>query len=486
MKALLLWPDHVALSLGVLWIVSVVFLWAAREPMLALLRGLGQFLGDGCDALARGCDQAAQQLRNRSRAALLAAGRLEAQGRLGREIQRIDATFSERLGQYSSLQRRLDDLLVKLEGDYEHCAETPPEVPGWAGAVQAIAQIPTPGDSNVQKVLESIRESSEEAGEKALRQHRDDTSRRHKLLGAMASCWKDVRDLMTRMRDSVAKALETTQRIQGYVEEYEKFSKEQEVAARALTFSATKLFAVSILVLGVALGGAFVNFQLIALPMSELVPSGARLGGVPVSTIAALVIVLMETALGIFAMDLLGITDLFPKLQGVPRSRRRLLLGLSLTGLFLLAGVESTLAVLRESIAEADAALKLSLAGDEARLIAQASSSQIPVIGQAVLGFLLPWVLAMVAIPLEMLFDSGRHVLAAVVVGLLQALALLGRVGAHSAGAFATLLASLYEVYVSIPLRIERAVRGRERGNGRAAAAAPAAKRGDTPRASWS
>ena len=57
-----------------------------------------------------------------------------------------------------------------------------------------------------------------------------------------------------------------------------------------------------------------INFQLIALPMSELVPAGARIGGVPVATISALVIVLMETALGIFVMDMLEITDLFPKL----------------------------------------------------------------------------------------------------------------------------------------------------------------------------
>ena len=486
MKALLLWPDHVALSLAVLWLASAIFLWAAREPMLALLRGLGQFLAEGCDGLARGCDSAAQELRKRTHAALLAAGKLEAQGRLGREIQRIDVAFTERLGQYSGLQRRLDDLLVKLEGDYVSCAETPPDVPGWSRAVQAIAQIPTPGDANVQKVLESIRESSEEAEEAALRQHRDDTKVRHKLLGAMASCWKDVRDLMTHMRECVAKAMETTQRIQGYVDEYEKVSKEAELAARALTFSATKLLVVSVLVLGVALGGAFVNFQLISLPMSELVPSGARLGGVPVATISALVIVLMETALGIFAMDLLGITDLFPKLQGVPRSRRRLLLGMSLAGLFFLAGVESSLAVLRESIAEADAALKLSLAGEEGRLVTQASSSQIPVIGQAVLGFVLPWVLAMAAIPLEMLLDSGRHVLATVVVLWLQALTVLARVGAHSAGALAKTLASLYEVYISIPLRIERALRDRDRPNGRANGAAPAAKRGDAPRASWS
>ena len=55
-------------------------------------------------------------------------------------------------------------------------------------------------------------------------------------------------------------------------------------------------------------------------------------------------------------------------------------------------------------------------------MVSEASTSRIPVIGQAVLGFVLPWILAMVAIPLEMLLDSGRHVVAALAAGLLSAL----------------------------------------------------------------
>ena len=480
MKALYLWPEHPALSLLVLWAGSVVFLWAAREPMLTLLRSVGEFLSEGCASIARGCDSAATKLHERARAALLAAGRLEAQGRLSREIHRIDKSFTERLGQYSGLSRRLDDLLVKLESDYEECAITPPEVPGWSNAVNAIAQIPTPGDANVQKVLESIRDSSEDAEQRALKQHRDDTAKRHKLLGAMAPAWKDVRGLMARMTESVSKALESTTRIHGYVEEYEKVAKEQDVAARALTYSATKLFVVSVLVLGVALGGAFVNFQLIALPMSELVPAGARIGGLPVATISALVIVLMETALGIFLMDMLGVTDLFPKLQGIPVSRRRMLLGLSFAGLFFLAGVESSLAVLRESIAAADAALKMSLAGDEARVVTEASTSNIPVIGQAVLGFVLPWILAMAAIPLEMLLDSGRHVAATLVVATLHGVGLIGRAGAYASTKLATMLVSVYEIYIALPTKLERALRS---GHGHEPAGKPAAKE---PRTSWS
>ena len=194
--------------------------------------------------------------------------------------------------------------------------------------------------------------------------------------------------------------------------------------------------------------------------MAELVPAGARLGGVPVATVAALVIVLMEAAVGIFIMDMLGITELFPKLLSVPTGRRRLILGLSLAGLFFLASVESSLAILRELIVEADAALKMSLAGDQAAIVTTASSSKIPVIGQAVLGFILPWILAMVAIPLEMLLDSGRHVVASLAALLLAALGNALRVLGHALRSLLSMLPSVYDVYIAVPMRIERIVQG--------------------------
>jgi hypothetical protein len=475
MHVILPWPGQPVLSIFVLWLASVVFLWAAREPMRALLTNLGGSLRDGLDALARACSGAAAELRKRSRAVLLAAGKLEAQGVLEREFQRIDASFSDQLGQYSKIHRRLDDLLHEIEADYQRCGEAPPELPGWTAAVEALSRIPTPGDPNVQKVLESIRKSSRDAERKALQDWRGDTARRHKVLSAMAPAWKDVRALMTRMRDGVTKVLESTRRIHGYAEEYEKVRRDQEVAARTLTYSAVKLFVVALTVLAIALGGAFVNFQLIALPMSELVPAGSRVGGVPVAKVAALVIVLMETALGIFAIDMLGITDLFPKLRGMNAERRRLILGIALAGLFFLASVESSLAVLRERIVEADSALKLSLAGEEGRLLARASSSAIPVVGQAVLGFVLPWVLAMVAVPLEMLLDSARHVLASLLVVALQVVGGLARAAARVADALTRMLTQLYDVYVGIPLRIERALHERDFGPEVAVGTAPPA-----------
>ncbi len=462
-------PENALASLIVLWAVSVIFLWAARSAMLKVLQGLGGGLAQGLAAIASRCSTTADELRERSRDVLLAAGTRDAQGRLDRELQRIDGGFTKRLGEYGTLHRRLDDTLISLEGDYEKCGIAPPEVPGWTAAVGTIANIPMAGDPNIQKVLDGIRKSSTDAEKKALQAFRDDSAKRHKMLGSMLPTWKEVKSLLSKMQDSVALALESSSRINAFVEDYEKIRQDREEAARALTYSAAKLFFVSCLVLGIAFGAAFINFQLIALPMSELVPAGARVGGVPVSTVSALVLVLMEIALGIFVMDMLGITELFPKLSTMPLSRRRLIMWLGLGGLFFLASVESSLAVLREQIVEAEAALKLSLAGEEGRLVQSASDSMIPVVGQAVLGFILPWVMALVAVPLEMLLDSGRHVLASLAVVTLRAIAAASGAGAHVARHLTGLMTSFYDVYVAIPLRIESMVRGGrpEAGRGR-------------------
>jgi hypothetical protein len=468
METIYLWPDNPALSLLALWLVSVIFLWAAREPMLQLLRGVAAGCEEGFRAVAQWCKSAADEMRVRSRAALLAAGALEAQSKLERELHRIDDTFSEKLGQYAKLHRRLDDLLQRLGADYEKCGDSPPQVPGWSSAVEALASIPASGDRNVQKIFEGIRKSSTDAEKKALRAYREDTAQRHRILGAMAPCWREVRALMCRLKDSAEKALESTTSINRYVDHYERIRTDQESAARALSYSAAKLFVISVVVLLVALGGAFINFQLIALPMSELVPAGARIGGLPVSTISALVIVLMEAAVGIFIMDMLGITDLFPKLATVPPSRRRLVLGVAVAALFFLASVESSLAILREKIVEADAALKLALAGEENRIVAEASSSMIPVVGQAVLGFTLPWILAMVAIPLEMLLDSGRHIAASLLALGINALGHGARALEHVFRYVTKTISPLYDAYISIPLRFERMLRdSREPGGAR-------------------
>jgi hypothetical protein len=93
------------------------------------------------------------------------------------------------------------------------------------------------------------------------------------------------------------------------------------------------------------------------------------------------------------------------------------------------------------------------------------------VVGQAVLGFVLPWILAMVAIPIEMMLDSSRHVLAWLATLGLQAVGALAGVLAHAVKAIFGILPNLYDAYVCIPLRVERSLRGEDEPEVRASKA---------------
>ena len=95
MESIYLWPESPARSLLLLWVLSTLFLWAAREPMLQVLRGVGRSLESGLSGVAQRCREAAERLARRGREALLAEGELELRARMERELHRIDASFSE-------------------------------------------------------------------------------------------------------------------------------------------------------------------------------------------------------------------------------------------------------------------------------------------------------------------------------------------------------------------------------------------------------
>lgn len=457
MERFFLFPSSPFASLFVLLLLSQVFLYAARVPVHRALRSLGRALGGALRIVSRWCNASASEIAVRDREILLATGRAELETKIDGELRRIERSFSKELASYPQLHREMNELVAKMETDYKECGSTPPSPPGWSEAVAAVAVIPRDGDRGVQKILEEIHKSAVAGEKKALGEWRDVSANRHKVLAKMAGMWKEVGRLLDSTGKSVTRALESTRRIDAYMKSLEEVRKEEGSAFRALGWQQTRLFLVSLIVMGIAVAGAFVNFQLIALPMSELVPSGNRLLGVPVSTVAALVIVLMEIAAGVFLLDSLGITSLLPRLDLLATSKRRILVVVSFLALFFLAGVEGSLAVLREQIVEADSALKASLAGTAA---APAASS-VPVIGQAVLGFILPWVLAMVAIPLEMLIAAVGHVGLSFAGGALRFSSAGFRVLGWVVRGATDVTRWTFDVAIVVPLQIERFASGR-------------------------
>jgi hypothetical protein len=442
-------------------LVSQVFLYAARVPMHRALRNLGQALGDGLRLAGRWCRDAAQDLSRRSQELVLESGRDASRHRVDRELRRIEGTFAKDLARFPHLHRRLDDLVGKLEADYRECGDSPPPSPQWGELVKSLAALPPAGDKMAGRVLGDFHKAAVAGEKKAFEEHRTATARRHRILGAMVPRWKDVKSLTAEVGRSCERALGATTRIDGYMERYEQILRGKTAAKRILTWSTINSFVIAALVMAVALGGAFINFQLIALPMSELVPAGSRLMGVPVPSIAALVLVLMEVAAGLFLLEMLGITSLFPHLGHLSTAKRNTILAVAFTGLLLLAGIESSLAILREQIVEAESALKQTLGGVTDAAVRGPAESMIPLVGQAVLGFILPWILAMVAIPLEMLISTAGPVMLMLLGLVFTVVGSVLRLAGHVTRGLAAAVTGLYDVTIVVPLQIERIARAR-------------------------
>lgn len=464
MRSLYLWPDMPVLSLLVFFIIAQVLCYAARVPVHRALRKGAAALGGGLRLVARWLRSTSEELRHRNREVLLESGRLQTETKVEHEFTRLATTFTKDLKEYPALHRRLDESVKKVEEDLKASSLMPPEAPGWPQAVQAVVNMPKAGDRTVQKVLDEILRSAQASEKKALQEYREAVSKRHKILAQSASLWKVIRGLLDQVNRTVTGTLNASSRIDGYMEKYEKIRRGEDATERVLAISALNLFVISLFVVAVAGFGGLVNFQLIARPMSELVPGGGYIFGMPISMIAALVIVLMEVAAGIFVMEALGITHLFPTIGSLSPSRRRIIFLVALTGLALLAAIEASLAILREQLLEADKALALALSGEAVRgqeTVAAPLLSRIPMIGQAVMGFILPWILAMIAVPLEMLVESGRHVLGRALVLVIRGGGILFRLIAHLVRYLAVVLTQLYDIFIILPLQLERLIRGR-------------------------
>jgi len=112
---------------------------------------------------------------------------------------------------------------------------------------------------------------------------------------------------------------------------------------------------------------------------------------------------------------------------------------------------------MRDRIAHDMEALRQTLAGAEQVGL---TNSMIPMVGQMVMGFILPFALAFVAIPLESFVTSSRTVLGALVAWLLRMFAfllrLLGNVGFY-AGRF---IVNVYDLAIFPAIWLERVVLG--------------------------
>ncbi len=455
-KILYLWSGNPGLSIFIWAVLAVVVLYAARRQVHELILSVGRLVHKAMRLAARSVMLAEKRLSARNREVLLAAGEESAERIIEREFQRINSTVARDLSGYPSLQLELKEQMKNIDDDYSASADVPPDPPRWTKAVEAVANIPSTGDTMVANLLEVINKSVNKQHSEAMNDYRKANSQRHSLLKKMMPYWRKMSSTLDEVDKTMAGLLERSKVIDSKMEEYGQIRSGTDKAMRTLSSSSLTQFFIAGLVVLIAIGGAVINFNLIALPMSEMVGGGSYVGPFKMSNVAALVIILVEVAMGLFLMESLRITKLFPVIGALDDRMRVKMIWITFSILFILASIESSLAFMRDIIAADMQALRQSLSGSE--VAAEAAGNWIPTVGQMIMGFILPFALAFVAIPLESFVHSSRTVLGVIVVGLLRGIAFILRFAGNIAKSSGEMLLKVYDLLVFAPLWIEHMI----------------------------
>jgi len=447
------WPVLSAL----LWIVlAVTTLYFARSSAHKAIRASAATMHQSLRFASKAISRAETRLRERNREVLLAAGRESKERIVEREFDRVNETVRKDLANYSALHRSLSESINRIEEDHQQAVDVPPDPPGWVKAVEAVATIDSrEGRVRVGAVLSDIHKSLVKAHQEAMVMYREASTKRHALLRKMRPEWRQIQQTLRKVGKNVDSLLSRSVTIDRHMQEYEDIVSGEDRAVSVLSSSSLVYFFVSMLVLCVAIGGATINFSLIARPMAEMVGGTSLIGGFRTSEIAALVIIMVEISMGLFLMESLRITRLFPVIGALPDKVRVRMIWITFTILFLLATVEAGLAYMREVLLHDELATSALLRGD----VSQTLTGQylwITTAAQMGMGFILPFALTFVAIPLETFVHSLRTVLGLFAIGFLRFLSLALRVLGNSFRYLGLLAEHLYDLPLFIPIWLEQ------------------------------
>lgn len=448
---------------GFIWfIVIVAVMYFARTPAHLAILSFSRVFHNAMRLTARAVMGAEGRLNERNREVLLEQGREAVERVIEREFDRVDATVRRDLSEYPALHRKLSEEITVIDDDYKESTEVPPEPPGWVKAVDAVAKIPGK-DPMVASILEDIHSSMVKANTQAIEEYRKSSHKRHDHLKNMMPHWRKVKSVLGQVDKNVTSLLSRSQTIDRHMQEYEGIIKKSDRSVRALSSSSLTQFFISLLVLAIAIGGAFINFNLIARPMAEMVGGTSQIMGFAINNIAAMVIILVELAMGLFLMETLRITRLFPVIGALNDKVRLRLVWVFFGILLFLALVEAGLAFMREMLMEDDSKVTAALTGTTEGGYADATNSYlwITTVAQMGMGFVLPFALMFVAIPLETFVHAMRTVFGLIGVGMLRVVAWFLRMLGNVMRFFSNSLVQIYDLVIFAPLWLERTVKNK-------------------------
>lgn len=268
--------------------------------------------------------------------------------------------------------------------------------------------------------------------------------------------------------------------------EFEQIVKSEDRTAVAAKASIFVPWLIAVIITAIALAGVFLNFFLIERPMSEIVGEGARIGGVGLPAVAAIVVIFLEFVAGVILMDAAGFTKLIPAFHSMTQRSRKIMFFVAFGFLCAFSVLEITLSIVREQIIEqqqqtrdiANQALmgvapvpdapapEAATPGEQPAAAATESQRpnvfglQLSTFAQVILAAIIPWLLAAAALPLETIVRNSVFMLSIATSYAMLFLSFIFKtlsVFFKSIGLFAL---AIYDAIIFAPLWVERRVKG--------------------------
>jgi len=456
-----LWPITTPSIFILTLIAAMVLLYFGRAPAHNSISSFCRVIRNGLRLASFAVLRSEKRLHIRNREVLLAAGLLRMERDIEKEFQRVERIVQRDMQGYPSLHRKLSEEISRLDQDYSESTEAPPTPPVWVNAVESVADLAQKngGDSMVGSILKDVHTTIIRQQQTAMAAYRENTGRRHKILGSMMPYWRRLAKVLEEVGSTVNNLGDRAKIIDQKMAAYEEIRSDSNKAAIILHSSSLTQFFIAAFWVLVAMGAIVVNFHLISLPMAEMVGGSAHIGGYPLNEIAALVVILIATFAGLALLEALRITKFFPGIGSLDAKERRFIALVAVGFLFAMAGIESALAYMRDLIAANDEALRLSLLMESGETM-DVARSIIPTVAQMLLGFILPFALTFALIPFEAFVHSARTVLGYGLELLLRLGAGLIRLVANLVHYSGSLLVALYDLIIFLPLWVEKKLQG--------------------------
>ena len=430
-----IFSEYPVVSLVAAGLLSWLLMYVLRQPAHQVILRMARLLHCQLRLLSRACMHSAQRIRRRNHEIIKSLAEALLERQLERRFMRIEKLVERDLANYQHLAADINRQLTSIGEDYEISAKVPDVSPEWVSAVEAIAGLQ--GDERnsdvVTKILDDMHSTVKEHQREALREHRWTVAARHKVLSGLQPQWRKLSKMLQQIDNNIDVLRHRLRQVDQHMGQFEMITAG---SGQGIMSSMLMRFVSSLCFVMVGVGAAWINWQLLLQPLTELLPVHA--GELPLAFVVTGLHIAITLVAATMVSESLRITHLFPLVSAMTRRGRQIMVFIGSALLFALTMMEA-----------------LALLGSPVEIAATGVTgvSQILLV---VLGIVIPLMLSLVVIPLEYMLHTVRPVFGSALQVLLHVSTLLLRLAGSLVLQLAQLSLLVYDAIIFIPLRLEK------------------------------